>query len=36
MNRAIIIFLIIVFIDGLMKRCNLFELFIDGVKDALI
>ena len=35
MNRAIIIFLIIVFIDGLMKRCNLFELFIDGVKDAL-
>lgn len=34
MNKLIIIFLVIVFIDGLIKRCNLFELFIDGVKDA--
>lgn len=35
MNRIIIIFLIIVFVDGLCKKCSLFELFIDGVKDAL-
>lgn len=36
MNKIIIIFLIIVFIDGLMKKCNMFDMFIDGVKDALI
>ncbi|WP_050636688.1 spore maturation protein B [Candidatus Stoquefichus sp. SB1] len=35
MNKVIIIFLLIVFIDGLIKKCHLFELFIDGVKDAL-
>lgn len=35
MNKVIIIFLIIVFIDGLIKRCNMFDMFIDGVKDAL-
>ena len=35
MNKIIIIFLIIVFIDGLMKKCNMFDMFIDGVKDAL-
>lgn len=35
MNKIIIIFLLIVFIDGLIKKCHLFELFIDGVKDAL-
>lgn len=36
MNKIIIIFLIIVFIDGLIKKCNMFDMFIDGVKDALI
>lgn len=35
MNKIIIIFLMIVFIDGLIKGCSLFELFIDGVKEAL-
>lgn len=35
MNKIIVIFLVIVFIDGLIKRCHLFDLFIDGVKDAL-
>ena len=35
MNKIVIIFLLIVFIDGLFKRCSMFELFIDGVKDAL-
>ena len=35
MNKIVIIFLLIVFIDGLFKRFSMFELFIDGVKDAL-
>lgn len=35
MNKIIIIFLIIVFIDGLIKKCNMFDMFIDGIKDAL-
>lgn len=35
MNKVIVIFLIIVFIDGLLKKSNMFEMFIDGVKDAL-
>ena len=35
MNKIVIIFLLIVFIDGLFKRCSMFELFIDGVEDAL-
>ena len=35
MNKIVIILLLIVFIDGLFKRCSMFELFIDGVKDAL-
>lgn len=35
MNKVIIIFLFIVFVDGLIKKCHLFELFIEGVKDAL-
>ncbi len=35
MNKIVIIFLLVVFIDGLCKHCQMFELFIDGVKDAL-
>jgi len=35
MNRVIIVFLIIVFMNGLMKKCNMFDMFIEGVKDAL-
>ncbi len=35
MNKIIIIFLMIVFVDGLIKKCNMFDMFIDGVKDAL-
>lgn len=35
MNKIVVLFLIVVFIDGLLKKCNLFEMFIDGVKDAL-
>lgn len=34
MNKAILIFLTIVFIDGLIKGCPLFEFFVEGVKDA--
>lgn len=34
MNKMVIIFLLIVLIDGLIKKENLFELFIDGVKDG--
>jgi len=34
MNKVMIIFFIIVFIDGLLKHQHLFELYIDGVKDA--
>lgn len=35
MNKVIIIFLIIVFIDGFIKKCNMFDMFVEGVKDAL-
>lgn len=35
MNKIIIVFLMIVFVDGLIKKCNMFDMFIDGVKDAL-
>lgn len=35
MNKVIIVFLIIVFMNGLMKKCNMFDMFIEGVKDAL-
>lgn len=35
MNKWIIIFLIIVLLDGLLKKQNLFELYIEGVKEAL-
>lgn len=35
MNKVIVIFLLIVFIDGIIKQCHLFELFIEGVKEAL-
>lgn len=35
MNKVIILFFTIVFIDGLIKGYPLFELFIEGVKDAL-
>lgn len=35
MNKVIIIFLIIVFIDGMIKKCNMFEMFKEGVKEAL-
>lgn len=34
MNKMIIIFLIIVFIDGLIKKCNMFEMFLEGIKEA--
>ncbi len=34
MNKIIIIFLVIVFIDGLLKRAPLFDYFIDGVRDT--
>lgn len=35
MNKFILIFLMIIFIDGLVKQQNLMELFIEGVKDGL-
>ena len=35
MNKVIILFFTNVFIDGLIKGYPLFELFIEGVKDAL-
>lgn len=35
MNKVVLIFLCIVMIDGLMKKENLFELFIEGVKEGL-
>ena len=35
MNKVVLIFLIIVFVDGVIKKCNLFEMFIEGVKEAL-
>lgn len=35
MNKVVIILLLCVFIDGVIKRCSLFELFVEGVKDAL-
>lgn len=35
MNKMIFIFLFIVMADGLMKKENLFELFIEGVKEGL-
>ncbi len=35
MDRIVILFLTVVFIDGLIKRQSLFELFIEGVKEAL-
>ena len=34
MNSIIIIFIIIVFIDGIMKKKNLLELYIEGVKEV--
>lgn len=35
MNKIILVFLCIVMIDGLIKKENLFELFIEGVKEGL-
>lgn len=35
MNKIVFLFLLCVFIDGLMKHLPLFDDFIDGVKDAL-
>lgn len=35
MNKIVIIFLLAVFIDGIVKHCSLFDMFVDGVKDAL-
>ena len=35
MNKMIILFLIIVFIDAIIKKCPVFDMFIDGVKEAL-
>ena len=34
MNKIIILFLTIVFVDGLVKGCSLFDLFKDGVKET--
>lgn len=34
MNRWIIIFICIVFIDAIFKRINIFDVFIDGVKNT--
>jgi len=36
MNKMIVIFLLIVFIDGLLKHSSMFDLFVDGVKDAFV
>lgn len=35
MNKMIIFLLIIVFIDAIIKKCPVFDMFIDGVKEAL-
>ena len=35
MNKIIIIFIFIVMIDGLIKRKNLFDLFLEGVQEGL-
>ncbi len=35
MNRAIIIVFLLVFVDGLIKKAPLFDLYKDGVKEAL-
>lgn len=35
MNKIIIFFLFIVFIDGLLKKCNMMDMFMEGVKEAL-
>ena len=35
MNKIVFILLLCVFIDGLIKHYPLFDLFIEGVKDAL-
>lgn len=35
MNKIIVIFLSVVFIDGLIKRQNMFDYFIEGVQEAL-
>lgn len=34
MNKWIIIFICIVFIDALLKKINIFDVFIDGVKNT--
>lgn len=36
MNKIIVIFLLIVMIDGLIKRINLFDLFIEGVQEGFV
>lgn len=35
MNKIIILFLFVVFLHGVFKKQNLFDLFIEGVKEAL-
>lgn len=35
MNKIILLFLILVFIDGLIKKQSLFDDYVEGVKDAL-
>lgn len=35
MNKIIIFFLFIVFIDGLLKKYNMMDMFMEGVKEAL-
>ncbi len=35
MNKIVFILLLCVFIDGLIKHYPLFDLFVEGVKDAL-
>lgn len=35
MNKIIIVFLSIVFVDGFLKKKNMFDYFIEGVQEAL-
>lgn len=34
MNRIIIVFILIVFINAIIKKINIFEVFLEGIKDS--
>ena len=34
MNKIIVIFFVIVFVDAIIKKCNIFDMYIEGTKEV--